>query len=140
MRDSSTTCDTSVLIAAFDPNSPGHLECNRALERVSVLPAHAMLEAYSVLTRLPGELRYPPAAVAQVFQVLDRKIVQLPGELYLSLVTSFAEGNRPGGAIYDGQIAATAKHFGLRLLSRDRRAARTYELVGADYELIGEPA
>lgn len=41
-----------------------------------------------------------------------------------------------GGAIYDAQIAATAKHHGLVLLSRDRRAATTYDLVGVDYELI----
>jgi predicted nucleic acid-binding protein len=41
-----------------------------------------------------------------------------------------------GGAIYDALVAATAQEAGARLVSRDRRAARTYEAIGARYELI----
>jgi len=33
-------------------------------------------------------------------------------------------------------IAATASHAGATLLSRDRRAAATYERLGVDYELL----
>jgi predicted nucleic acid-binding protein len=33
-------------------------------------------------------------------------------------------------------IAATASRAGAALLSRDRRAAATYDLLGADYELM----
>jgi hypothetical protein len=33
-------------------------------------------------------------------------------------------------------IAATAGRAGATLLSRDRRAAATYEVMGVDYELV----
>lgn len=42
-----------------------------------------------------------------------------------------------GGAVYDALVGFTAKLAGARLLSRDRRAERTYRAVGVDYELIG---
>jgi predicted nucleic acid-binding protein len=48
----------------------------------------------------------------------------------------FSGAGRSGAAIYDAQIAATAKHHGLKLLSRDRRAAATYDAIGVDYELV----
>lgn len=41
-----------------------------------------------------------------------------------------------GGAIYVALVAATALHARATLLTRDRRAAATYEAVGADFELI----
>lgn len=41
-----------------------------------------------------------------------------------------------GGATYDGLIALTAIEHDLELLSRDRRAARTYRALGARFRLI----
>lgn len=41
-----------------------------------------------------------------------------------------------GGAVYDALVARTARHHGLRLLTRDRRARRVYDLVGVDYSLV----
>jgi len=41
-----------------------------------------------------------------------------------------------GRATYDGLVALTAARHGARLLSRDRRAARVYEALGVDFELI----
>ena len=41
-----------------------------------------------------------------------------------------------GGATYDGLIALTAIEHDLELLSRDRRAARTYGALGARFQLI----
>jgi predicted nucleic acid-binding protein len=42
-----------------------------------------------------------------------------------------------GGAVYDALIAATVKHAGAKLLTRDRRALRTYQVIGVDHELLG---
>jgi len=42
-----------------------------------------------------------------------------------------------GGATYDGLIAMTAAAEGATLVTADRRALRTYALVGADVELVG---
>jgi predicted nucleic acid-binding protein len=41
------------------------------------------------------------------------------------------------GSIHDALVGATVRHAGARLLSRDRRAAPTYERVGVEYALIG---
>lgn len=137
MREpSATTCDSSVLLPALSPLHPAHEVCLRAMVRVGYVPAHVLLETYSVLTRFGGEAQVPPAHAAEVLTGQPWRTLQLPAEAYEPLLQSFAEADRPGGAIYDGQIAATAKHFGLVLLSRDHRAAKTYELVGAEYELI----
>ena len=38
--------------------------------------------------------------------------------------------------VYDALIAATVRHAGARLLTRDRRAANTYERFGVEYELL----
>ena len=42
-----------------------------------------------------------------------------------------------GGAVYDALVAATAMNAKATLLTRDHRAARTYEAVGVRYRLIG---
>src|SRR5437764_361166 len=41
-----------------------------------------------------------------------------------------------GGSGYDALIAATVRHAGARLFTRDRRAANTYERFGVEYELL----
>lgn len=85
---------------------------------------------------MPALPALSPEAVAQALEALSLPHVQLPPAEYMPLLKRFAGTGRPGGAIYDAQIAATAKHHGLTLLSRDRRAAVVYEVVGVDYELI----
>jgi predicted nucleic acid-binding protein len=44
--------------------------------------------------------------------------------------------NVTGGAAYDALVGLTAKVAGATLLTRDRRAVRTYELLDVDYELV----
>ena len=48
-----------------------------------------------------------------------------------------ADTGLAGGAIYDALIAATARHAGATLLTRDRRARPVYERVGVRHELVG---
>ncbi len=38
--------------------------------------------------------------------------------------------------VYDGYVGLTAAAHGELLLSRDRRAARTYELLSVPFELV----
>lgn len=131
------SCDSSVLIAALSPWHPAYSECIAALDRVTAIPAHALLETYSVMTRMPKTQGVDPQHAAAVLTDQPWAVLQLPPERYEPLIHLFAEAGRGGGAIYDAQIAATTKYHGLVLLTRDRRAARTYELVDAAYELIG---
>jgi predicted nucleic acid-binding protein len=41
-----------------------------------------------------------------------------------------------GGSLYDALVAATTRHAGATLLTRDRRAVRVYEALGARYQLV----
>jgi predicted nucleic acid-binding protein len=45
-------------------------------------------------------------------------------------------GGLIGGAVFDGLIAATARDAEATLLTLDQRAARTYQAVGAAFELL----
>lgn len=42
-----------------------------------------------------------------------------------------------GGGVYDALVGQAALASGRRLLTRDLRARRTYELLGADVPLVG---
>jgi hypothetical protein len=41
-----------------------------------------------------------------------------------------------GGATYDALVAAAARANGRRLLTRDRRAERTYRSIEVDYQFV----
>lgn len=129
-------CDSSVLIPALSSEHEFHDHCAPLLSRLNALPAHVLLECYSWLSGLRDGYSVPPAMVVQALSALDLPVLQLPPGEYLPLLNSLARAGRVGAGVYDAQIAATAKHHGLTLLSRDRRAATVYDIVGVDYELI----
>jgi predicted nucleic acid-binding protein len=132
-----TAPDSSVLIAGYAPEHPFHEEASRSLSGVAEtgrLIAHTMAEAYSVLT---GHYPHPSDNVLRYLsQFLVREPIGLASKAYPKVLRTLAEGEIVGGAIYDGLIAATATEAGLRLLSLDRRAVRTYAAFGADYEIL----
>jgi predicted nucleic acid-binding protein len=47
-----------------------------------------------------------------------------------ALLRTLADAGRIGGAVHDALVALTAKAAGATLVSADRRALATYELVG----------
>ena len=59
------------------------------------------------------------------------------GKEHARLVRRAAEAGIVGGSIHDALVGTTVRHAGARLLTRDRRAAPTYERLGVEYELIG---
>lgn len=136
MKGSSVVCDTSVLVAALRPDSDRHEDCRAQLPRLSALLAHTLLETFRVMTSVTSPPPIPPKLASQMLRALDLPQLQLPPGEYLPLLEKFAAAGRFGGGIYDAQIAATAKHHGMLLLTRDRRAAGTYDVIGVDYELI----
>lgn len=109
-----------------------------ALGPVNALPAHVVLETYSVLTRLPGGFAVPPDLAAGV--LADR----FPSEPFgldeasrRTIVDRLAEAGVRGGAAYDGLVALEAAAHRERLLTLDARALRTYRQLGADFRLVG---
>jgi predicted nucleic acid-binding protein len=131
------TPDSSVVIAAFATWNRHHEAAVAALAENDIrdLLAHAELESYSVLTRLPEPFRAEPALVAEYLHedYPGRRMV-LPERERRSLVKKLASLAIAGGSVYDALVAATAAHHGHTLLSCDQRAASVYKRL--DVEVI----
>jgi predicted nucleic acid-binding protein len=129
------TPDSSVVIAAFASWNQHHEAAIEALAENDVhdLLAHAELESYSVLTRLPEPFRAEPALVAEYLHkdYPGRRMV-LPERERRGLLRRLASLSIAGGAVYDAIAAATAAHHGHSLLSCDRRAASVYSRLEAE--------
>ena len=129
--------DTSVVVAAFAAWHDGHLAALAVVGRRPRLPAHVLVESYSVLTRFPPPHRTSPATATSFLETrFAEPPLGLPPDDYRRLVADAARNGVAGGAIYDALIAWTAKRAGATLLTRDRRAVRVYTSVGVRFELV----
>jgi hypothetical protein len=101
------------------------------------LPAHVVVEAYSVLTRLPSGLAVPAQAAAGVLARRFPQALLRLGDLERdSLLERLAAAGVFGGATYDGLVALEAVAHGLILLTLDERAQFTYRRLGAPFRVI----
>jgi len=130
------SCDTSVLVAALVTWHASHEAARAAVGDVRVVPAHVLLETYSVLTRLPAARRLAPDVAATALAALPWQPLSLSATDQSRLVAELAAVHISGGSTYDALIAATARSHGLTLLSLDRRAHRTYDALGVDHRLV----
>lgn len=48
-----------------------------------------------------------------------------------------ADNGITGGQVYDALVGAAAKHHGIALTTRDRRAADTYRILDVEFEILG---
>ena len=129
--------DTSVVVAGFASWHEGHEPAAAALARKPRVPAHVLVEAYSVLTRLPPPHRAPgDLVVTFLAERFPEAPLVLPARAHLELVLTSARSGLAGGSIYDALIAATARHAGATLLTRDLRARPVYERMKVRYELL----
>lgn len=134
---SGATCDTSVLIPALVAWHPDHDSARRSLEdTITTLIAHVLVECYSVLTRLPAPHRFSAGDAGLLLDALELRTVALPASRHRALLSAMAAGGVRGGAVYDGVVAATARHHDLQLLTRDRRARATYDALGVAHTLV----
>lgn len=130
--------DSSVLVAAYATWHESHSQAADAVRRGPALIAHAALEAYSVLTRLPERVRAPAELVRQYLEEANFGAVWvgLSGEQQRTLLLRLPALGIAGGSVYDALIAATAAVHEAKLLSLDARAAVVYERLGTAYELL----
>jgi predicted nucleic acid-binding protein len=129
--------DTSIVIAALLADHPAHEAAGEALAGCTTTIAHVAAETYSVLTRLPPPHRTEADTAATAIQArLPAKHLTLSASDHAGAPARLAAAAVSGGATYDGLIALTALEHDLELLSRDRRAARTYRALGARFQLI----
>lgn len=129
--------DTSAALAVLRDVSPAHVEAFDLTQGLVLgLAGHAMVETFSVLTRLPGSSRLAAAHAARLISREFPGSVALPSSTAVGAVPLFAEAGIAGGAVYDGLVGLAAKTAGITLLSCDRRALSTYAALGVDVRLI----
>ena len=134
------TADTSVVVAALCAWHDDHEVAAAGLDDVGALPAHVVLEAYSVLTRLPAGLAVPPGAAAQVMaERFDESPLRLSARHQRALVSVLSDHGVVGGATYDGLVALEAGAHGQTLLTLDRRAEGTYRRLGVPFRSLAGP-
>jgi hypothetical protein len=101
------------------------------------LIAHAAVESYSVLTRLPPPHRASPDIVhAFITGRFTEPFLILSETGYRELLAAVAARRILGGPAYDALIAFTAAEHNVTVMSLDQRAAATYETVGAQVEQL----
>lgn len=123
--------DTSVAIPLLVQTHRAHAAVVRWWNgREVALSGHAAVETYSVLTRLPGDLRVAPADAARLLRERFVKPLLLGAETTARLPELLGELGIAGGAAYDALVALAAAEHGAQLATRDARAKATYETIG----------
>jgi predicted nucleic acid-binding protein len=102
--------DTNVIIASCVEDHEHHERALELLERVlggadhGVTSAHAIAEAYAVMTRLPKPLRVPPQTAASLLEgnyLKAFEVVALTGKEYGQLIIAAGQSGWGGGLMYD---------------------------------------
>jgi hypothetical protein len=126
-----------VAVAALDPTHESHPACRRAL--VDLRPAlagHAVFETYSVLTRLPVELRLTADQATSVLAAAFPQDCWLDADATRDLRERLADLGIIGGSVYDALVGQASAANGRTLLTRGQRAERTYRSLGVKYRVI----
>jgi predicted nucleic acid-binding protein len=133
-----TAADSTIVIAGFASWHLAHAAALEVLAMSPLLPTHAGLEAYSVLTRLPAPHRASGDSVrAFLERAFPGEWLALPGASVKRLVDEFVERGISGGATYDALIGATARWVGATLYTCDRRARGVYDQLEVDVRFVG---
>jgi len=130
--------DTSVAIPLLVQTHRSHTAVARWWDgREVALCGHALAETYSVLTRLPGDLRLAPADAARLLGERFVEPLLLGSAVAGRLPEVLGQIGIAGGAVYDALVALAAVEHGADLATRDVRARATYEAVGARVVVAG---
>ncbi len=127
--------DTNIIIASCIEDHEHHVRAFELLERVldgtdiGTTSAHALAEAYAVMTRLPIPLRVAPRNAASLLEtnyLNTFKIVELTGKEYGQLVLRVGQAGWLGGLIYDAiHVTCAVKAAVDRLYSLNARQLQT---------------
>ncbi len=142
-----TALDSSVIVAALLPWHEHHAAARAAIasllaaadgEDAWILPTPALVESYSVMTRLPGSRRLSPSDAHELlYRAFHERgvLVNLePAEIW-QFLTEQRDGAVHGGSVYDAVILACARRGGARrVLTLNRRHFE--RLAPAEIEVI----
>jgi predicted nucleic acid-binding protein len=140
-----TAIDTSLLVAAILPWHDSHDVARRALETIMteegafVLPLPALIETYSVLTRMPAPHRLSPRDALSMltsFLLDTARIVSLDGHDIWPFLAAAVAAKAAGGGVYDAQILACARKAGVkRIFTLNERDFRRLRPSGFQVEI-----
>ena len=108
-----TALDTSVIVAALMSWHRHHEPAREYLDQLFasgetiLLPVKALVEAYSVMTRLPAPHRLSPEVAAALLErnlSTTARLIELPGERYWDFLGKMKSLGVAGGAVYDAEI------------------------------------
>lgn len=129
--------DTSVVVAAFATWHEAHSLATEVMSESPHLPAPCALEAYAVLTRLPAPHRSAPGLVRDYLSTtFPGDWLTLPRARSRRLFDDLVMQGIAGGASYDAVVALVASLSGATLVTLDRRARLTYELMGVEVRFL----
>lgn len=124
--------DTSVAVPLLVQTHEAHADVVRWWGgRDAALSGHALPETYSVLTRLPGDLRLEPGDAARLLRDRFTEPLTLSTEECGRIADTLGRLGIAGGSVYDALVALAAVEHDAELATRDLRAKATYEAVGA---------
>lgn len=128
--------DTSVAIPLVVATHVAHAAVSAWADgRRLVLSGHAAIEAYAVLTRLPGDARVAPQDALALLSANFEAAVEPTVDVRDNIARLAARGVS-GAATYDALVAAAALDHGFVLATRDARARETYDRMGVRFELV----
>jgi len=111
--------DTNVIVAALSTWDPRYESAAHAIDRLAeentlILPVHVLMEAYSVLTRLPRPRRTTPTKALRALResVGDMPVAGLATDHVWPLIETLVNRGVFGGRIYDAAIAHIAREAG----------------------------
>lgn len=96
------------------------------------LAGHAAIEAYSVLTRMPGGARVSPDRAREIIERSFPAFAPLSAASAKTAITTFADAGIAGGSVYDGLVGLAARDAAVPLLTCDRRAMGTYAALSVE--------
>lgn len=129
--------DTSVAVPLVLASHPDHVRVMHWWDgRQIALSGHALVETYSVLTRLPGDARLEPSDAARLLDSGFAPPLLLSSAQARRLPGTLSRFGIAGGAVYDALVALAASEHGAPLATRDARARNTYDAVGAEVIVI----
>ncbi len=127
-----TALDTSVALPLLVLTHEAHEEVVQWWSGQPIaLAGHAVAETFSVLTRLPGDLRMSPDGAARLMEARFAAPYLLGSRTMRKLPSILGRRGVAGGAVHDALVALAAVEHDVPLVTRDARARSTYELVGA---------
>jgi toxin FitB len=129
--------DTSAAVPLLVRKHAHHGAALEAVRDATIsMTGHSLAETYSVLTRLPGDARLAPHDAAQLLSDGFAEALMVAPATLAELPATLARRDIAGGAVYDALVALAVFDTEVTLLTRDQRAAVTYDALGITWEFV----